>query len=670
MGSTDLARLCENLSIKDEDNEIHQIAKDVGRVGVEEVEHCLVGKVLAGKRVNREAFRAVIEQLWCPFSNVEIEVVGENIFMFYFNNPEDRDRIWQRGPWHFDRSLIVLVKPEGTGDIAQLSFNKAEFWVQIHDIPLMCMNKRTVKWLAEQIGTVIEIPMESRECWGRFMRVKTSRFLLRCGRVGHGINECVDVEAKKEALEGTTTKYGSWLKAATVEKVKLKSHSQGSGGSSVKKRSSDDLRETVNIGTFVREKLLPGNRNGGPESSTMVASREAVENHPEDSSFEERAGKESLDRMCVDGPFNGLAGEVEKEAQGSKGSVSGGQSKLLELSPIGPLDPMREEQQESPRDPSDVQELDQDSKSETQPGLKVKRKKWKRAAREVQRKPKSDLLASPLQQKLMVSLPSMKTPIRNSNSPTQHKLSPKTSSEKRKAGSSFNPQPSPQGHSNMSGQEWEKRQKGSSKRKVNFKACGAGPPRAMIGLCWNVRGLGNPCTVAALKKLVKKHSPDLIFLSETKMERNRAEKIREALGYKGGFGVDSIGSSGGLLLLWNEDCNVSVQSFSVGHIDVRIQVRDGPWWKFSGMYGEPNPNKRPNFWNLIRRLREVDWLPWMCAGDFNELLSISEKSGGSKKTIRDIIKFRQVVEDCDLIDLGFSGPMFTWNNKREGKDNV
>ncbi|TXG60503.1 hypothetical protein EZV62_015076 [Acer yangbiense] len=111
--------------------------------GVKDVDRCLVGKVLAYKKVNREAFKGLIEQIWSPYGQVEVESVGDNLFMFYFNNGEDRNRVLQRGPWHFGNSLIVLEKSTGAGN-----------------------------WLAEQIGEVVEIPSESRECWGKFMRVK------------------------------------------------------------------------------------------------------------------------------------------------------------------------------------------------------------------------------------------------------------------------------------------------------------------------------------------------------------------------------------------------------------------------------------------------------------------------------------------------------------------
>ena len=66
--------------------------------------------------------------------------MGDNLFMFYFNNDDDRNRVLQRGLWHFGNSLIVLEKLVGSGNISKLSFNKADFWVQIHDIPILCMN--------------------------------------------------------------------------------------------------------------------------------------------------------------------------------------------------------------------------------------------------------------------------------------------------------------------------------------------------------------------------------------------------------------------------------------------------------------------------------------------------------------------------------------------------
>ncbi|TXG57050.1 hypothetical protein EZV62_018363 [Acer yangbiense] len=86
MFEADISKLYKNLTLADEDGAVHEMAEEVKVDGVEDVEKCLVGKVLVGKKVNREAFKGLIEQIWSPFGSVEIELVEDNIFMFYFNN--------------------------------------------------------------------------------------------------------------------------------------------------------------------------------------------------------------------------------------------------------------------------------------------------------------------------------------------------------------------------------------------------------------------------------------------------------------------------------------------------------------------------------------------------------------------------------------------------------
>ncbi|KAK3231842.1 hypothetical protein Dsin_003723 [Dipteronia sinensis] len=61
---------------------------------------------------------------------------------------------------------------------------------------------------------------------------------------------------------------------------------------------------------------------------------------------------------------------------------------------------------------------------------------------------------------------------------------------------------------------------------------------------------------------------------------------------------------------------------------------------------------------------------WMCIGDFNEILLDSEKEGRAdrKRVLMD--NFRHTLDHCRLEDLGFSGPKFTYSNKRKGLDHI
>ncbi|KAL5825747.1 hypothetical protein ACOSQ3_021810 [Xanthoceras sorbifolium] len=143
MSTEEILKLCEALSLSEEDGPILDIAGDVQADGIRSVEHCLVGKILSRRKVNREAFRGTIEQIWGTVGRLEIEMVGDNVFVFHFQSLEDKAMVWSRGPWHFDKNLIVLEKPVGPGAISQLKFKFSEFWIHIYNIPLACMN---CKW--------------------------------------------------------------------------------------------------------------------------------------------------------------------------------------------------------------------------------------------------------------------------------------------------------------------------------------------------------------------------------------------------------------------------------------------------------------------------------------------------------------------------------------------
>jgi hypothetical protein len=60
----------------------------------------------------------------------------------------------------------------------------------------------------------------------------------------------------------------------------------------------------------------------------------------------------------------------------------------------------------------------------------------------------------------------------------------------------------------------------------------------------------------------------------------------------------------------------------------------------------------------------------LCAGDFNEILRQDEQLGGNLRSGAQMERFRDCLTDCGLADLGFSGYEYTWDNRREGDDNV
>ena len=48
-------------------------------------------------------------------------------------------------------------------------------------------------------------------------------------------------------------------------------------------------------------------------------------------------------------------------------------------------------------------------------------------------------------------------------------------------------------------------------------------------------------------------------------------------------------------------------------------------------------------------------LPWLCSRDFNELVWNSEKLGGSSRSQAQMQLFKDVIDECGFMDLGYIG---------------
>lgn len=124
-------------------------------------------------------------------------------------------------------------------------------------------------------------------------------------------------------------------------------------------------------------------------------------------------------------------------------------------------------------------------------------------------------------------------------------------------------------------------------------------------------------------------------------------------------------------MLWKESWTVQLRSFSMNHILCTVQDEDGgEMWDYSGIYRWPDTNNKRKTWQLLKAIHRSIGKPWICTGDFNEILWHEEKKGGSIKTEAAMGYFRDALYRCGLSDLGYNGMKFTWTNGRRGKENV
>ncbi|TXG60642.1 hypothetical protein EZV62_015215 [Acer yangbiense] len=252
MNADEIIKLCDGLMIKEKKGPARTLDVSLKKMSENRLAMSLVGKVLKKKLINNEVFISVMNKIWRVNGGVQIKPVEGNIFVFYFSNLEDRQRILKGGPWTFDRATIVFDKPASAGEIQQMKFQLVDFWVQIHNLLLLCFTEEIGSFLGSMIGEVHDMDLVARsDGSSRFLRVRVTikvdrplkRCLLvdflgdgivttmllryerlmgycfRCDKLGHMLDECtVELEEEREVSSATSRKLAVWLRASSPPK--------------------------------------------------------------------------------------------------------------------------------------------------------------------------------------------------------------------------------------------------------------------------------------------------------------------------------------------------------------------------------------------------------------------------------------------------------------------
>lgn len=87
-------------------------------------------------------------------------------------------------------------------------------------------------------------------------------------------------------------------------------------------------------------------------------------------------------------------------------------------------------------------------------------------------------------------------------------------------------------------------------------------------------------------------------------------------------------------------------------------------WLFSAIYTNPNLSTCLHLWEDLASFASSHSVPWLLASDFNNILNDNENFSCSPPNRNRIAHFNNLLNKCNLLDLGFNGPRFTWANKR------
>jgi exonuclease III len=211
------------------------------------------------------------------------------------------------------------------------------------------------------------------------------------------------------------------------------------------------------------------------------------------------------------------------------------------------------------------------------------------------------------------------------------------------------------------------------------KAHGGIPPSTsqlimMKIITWNIRGLNGRSKQRTLRDCIRVENLDILLLQETKCAGEEAEVIfRRCWRGCDSLHTDSNGAAGGLAILWNPTTVIIDKPFSTcGHIMAHFKAigstKEG---EITNAYGPQSTQDKEIFLKRITTIKSLLSSPnWLLGGDFNIILTLEEKTGGTKRLDQDSGKFRALIDQLNLVDIETRNGIFTWSNRRSGHQHV
>lgn len=110
----DLKTLCRRISLIGGEKVGIKILEGEIAADREKGERCLVGRIGDERKVNKEAFKNVLSRIWRILGTVVFNEVQDNVWVFEFDDIDDKKREMEGRPWSFDRQILILNEFDGS----------------------------------------------------------------------------------------------------------------------------------------------------------------------------------------------------------------------------------------------------------------------------------------------------------------------------------------------------------------------------------------------------------------------------------------------------------------------------------------------------------------------------------------------------------------------------
>ncbi|KAH7841773.1 hypothetical protein Vadar_034198 [Vaccinium darrowii] len=576
-------------------------------------DECLLsalGKIITHKPINLGGLKSAMELAWGFPKGFKVMEVGGGVFQFVFGSETDLLRVLAGSPWLYNNHLVVLhrwiederIKPE------KLAFDFSPFWIQLRDLPLEFMSVDVGRRMMSGLGEVQEIMVaQLNGNRGRCIRVK------------------VELDIRKPLPRGKKgvvkeNQYGAWLKASPV-KFSGRQRSERKSEFSAAASSSDGVDKGRSENHAGHSNLLgkEGFLKIGKELTRSVSLGLVVGS----------AGLDDVGQikgLRLEGPGIGISdGPTANEPKiiGDHNIVAqvltdGGGKAHSVGSNNEPIEQMMEDQSVKLGPPSKhvtSETIHENADLNLTEDCEIDYLRVKEGVAVLPGHNGVNAVAVDAQG--IGNFGKSQPGVRRGMSGRGRKKNVLQGNKR-----------------SVSEGERGARSSVSAKRKIELQlvdVCIA--EGAMDGRAKKQKmgqGLGRALTANQLKELCKFHSPQLVFLAETKNQFCRIDFVRRLIGMDGFQFVDPVGIAGGLVVYWKKELKVRFIHRSSFFIELLISDEvTGLEWHLINLYASSNYVTRKAQWE-------------------------------------EMLKYRQQCSELGAIDMGFSGYPFTWINRRYG----
>jgi hypothetical protein len=104
---------------------------------------------------------------------IDCKGLGENKFLFTFDQASGKKKALEEGPWNLSKELIIVADMDQTKTLDEIEFVHVPIWFQVSKLPLGMMNFSTAEAIGDEISCFIEADTDDGNvAVGRFLRIK------------------------------------------------------------------------------------------------------------------------------------------------------------------------------------------------------------------------------------------------------------------------------------------------------------------------------------------------------------------------------------------------------------------------------------------------------------------------------------------------------------------